>query len=386
MLILSMLLPVAEAYSQLYSKVQVMGGVVPAPTESWRLVFHDEFLGNRLDTSKWVTYYPYDAQGRDQCAYCRTHGAEGQVYLDENVRISKGMATLRVRRDSVQWMGAERAYSSGMLHTRPPWKFKYGRFEIRCRLPKGMGFWPAFWLYGWGGNEIDIFELGMQFPDLQFTNIHRDYNGRHYYHGDEHYGPDFSQDFHVFALEWDPWSIRWLVDGYPVRQMTRLMEQRRQQPVLPGTTLTPGVYLENLLMPEWPLDVIVNVAAGVTGVTPFTDSPNAETIFPADMLVDYVRVYQRQPQAGFQDLCATAQVTGPERISGPAMFRFTGPFAALSWNVSEGLIILERTVDGILIGPLPGADDTRQWVEAVVDSAENGPCPGGKYRVGISRR
>jgi beta-glucanase (GH16 family) len=362
-------------WAQLHKKVQVTGGSIPAPDTPWHLVFHDEFSGSKLDTTKWITYYPYDAQGKDQCPYCRTHGAEGQVYLDRNVQVGNGHAQIRIQREPVAWMGEQRPYSSGMIHTRPPWKFKFGRFEMRCRLPRGMGFWPAFWLYGWGGNEIDIFELGMQDPELQYTNVHRDFEGGHFYHGDTHYGPDYTSDFHVFALEWDPWSIRWLVNGQQVRYMARLQEQRRKKPVLPGTSLEPGVYLENLLMPEWPLDVIANVAVGVDGVTPFTGSPTAETVLPASMDIDYIRVYQRQPQPGMNDLCATARISGPDWITGPALYRFEGPFVRLDWNVSEGLNILERTADGILVAPLPGVVLSRQWVEARVDSDGKGPCP-----------
>lgn len=371
------------AFGQYYRKVQLDSTRVPLDTTPWQLVFCDEFNGQALDTTRWITYFPYDAQGGDRCLYCRTHGEEGQVYLDENVEVHDGMAYLHIAEDSVEWMGAIRAYSSGMLHTRAPWKFKYGRFETRCRLPAGKGFWPAFWLYGWGGNEIDIFELGMQDPSLHYSNVHKDINQRHYFHGGEHPGADYAADFHVFALEWEPASIRWLVDGRVVREMAYLSYRRKKQPVPPGSTLPPGKYVENGLLPDWPLDVILNVAVGVDGITPFTGSPDANTVWPAAMAIDYVRVYQRQVSDGMRPLCEEAAIIGPTQLDTPAWYRFQGPFSRLEWKWSDGLIVLDQSDDGILLAPAAGAPPSVQWVEALVDKQRSGPCPPGIFRLSM---
>lgn len=282
-----------SGFGQLIRKVQLEGIPFPLDSSPWKLVFQDEFEGNTLDTSRWITWFPYDENGGDECTFCRTHGAEGQVYRDENVTVDSGILRLWVKEARVQWMDESRSFSAGMVHTRAPWKFKYGRFEVRCRLPRGKGFWPAFWLYGWSGNEIDVFELGMQDPSILYTNIHKDEGGRHYFQGETHPGEDYASDFHVFTLEWEPWGIRWLVDGQMIRQMNQLTYRRRSKPVLPGDTLPSGKYFENALLPDWPLDIILNVAVGVDGVTPFTGSPDLETVLPAAMEIDYVRVYQR---------------------------------------------------------------------------------------------
>lgn len=373
----------STVYGQYYRKVELDSTSIADDTASWKLVFCDEFNSRALDTTLWIPYFPYDEQGGDRCVYCRTHGDEGQVYQDENVEVHDGVAFLHIRPETVEWMGTTRAYSSGMLHTRAPWKFKYGRFEARCRLPTGKGFWPAFWLYGWGGNEIDIFELGMQDPSIQYTNVHKDANQRHYYHGGEHPGYDYAADFHVFAVEWEPAVIRWLVDGRVVREMAQLHYRRKKKPVPPGTTLAPGKYLENGLMPEWPLDIILNVAVGVDGVTPFTGSPDTSTILPAAMEIDYVRVYQRQLQPGMQDLCSTAGVIGPVLLDAPTWYRFQGPFSQLEWKWSDGLLVLDRDDDGILLAPAAGAHPTVQWVEALVDKNNSGPCPSGVFRLSM---
>lgn len=363
----------AGSFAQPFARVEVSHGRVPLAKGPWVLVFHDEFNSATLDTLKWITYFPYGPAGSDSCAYCRTHGREGQVYLDRNVLLGDGLARLAIRREPVHWMGESRSFSSGMLHTRPPWKFRYGRFEMRCRLPRGMGFWPAFWLYGWGGNEIDVFELGMQFPDLQFTNIHKEISGRHFDAGQRHYGPDYARDFHLFTLEWDPWSIRWLVDGEEKRRLNRLAELRGKTPIDPGAILGAGLYLENQLMPDWPLDLIINVAVGVDGVTPFTGSPDAQTQLPGFMEIDYVRVYQRQ--GDFPDLCSGRRLIIPDRLTGPTLVRFDGPYARLDWAVSQGLKILDRFPDAVVIAPSGGSGSQVQWIEVGADQDGQGPCP-----------
>ncbi len=370
-----LLLAPLVAGGQPFRKVQFPGGVVPNPQGAWQLVFHDEFNGSSLDTSKWISFYPYGPEGSDQCSFCRTHGQEGQVYLDRNVVLQNGIAALEARRETVSWMEEQREYSSGMIHTRPPWKFRFGRFEARCRLPNGMGFWPAFWLYGWGENEIDVFEAGTQFPDLQYTNLHRKVGDKHHEAGSPHYGPDFSSDFHVFALEWDPWVIRWLVDGREIRRITRFNKIRKKAPLSPGELLSPGEYLENDLMPEWPLDIILNLAVGVTGQTPFTESPEAGAVFPKRMEIDYVRVYQRPEHGASQDLCAESGIEGPAFLKGPSLFRFTGPFACLQWEVSDGLVILYKTVDGVVAAPRNLFVPAGQWIKAVTGKGCDEPCP-----------
>src|ERR1035437_9776703 len=126
------------------------------------LVFDDEFDGDSLDASKWITWFPYTATGNDSCEFCRTHGNEGEIYLDSNVVVSNGTLKLIAKRQTTTWYTATRDYTSGMIESREGWM--YGLFETRCKIPYGMGFWPAFWLFGGNGTEIDDFEIGGQSP------------------------------------------------------------------------------------------------------------------------------------------------------------------------------------------------------------------------------
>lgn len=254
------------------------------------LVFADEFNGNKLDLTKWVTYYPYTDNGSDQCEFCRTHGAEGQVYLDNNIVVSDSSLKLIARRQDVEWFKLKRPYSSGMIHSCT--NFGMGRYEIRCKLPYGMGFWPAFWMYGDKAVEIDVFEIGCQEPRRQHMGIiswknHKTFDKR------KNGRIDFSKDFHVFAMEWDQNFVRFFLDGKETWQVSLM--QPRSGKVMRNCNPRKGRYR---LQPAFPtegekLSIIANLAIG-NETTPFTKTPVAATIFPNHMEIDWIRVYKRK--------------------------------------------------------------------------------------------
>ena len=88
-------------------------------TTPFKLVFFDEFNGTELNTSKWTQYYPYGQNGSDQCSFCRTHSTvdkqEGQIYRDENVRVSDGILYLDVKQEAGAWYEFNKKYTSGMI-------------------------------------------------------------------------------------------------------------------------------------------------------------------------------------------------------------------------------------------------------------------------------
>ena len=126
----------------------------------YTLVFEDNFDGNSLDLDKWIRYYPDGENGSDQCAYCRTHSKEGQeegqIYKDENVRVENGSVFLDVKNEDATWYHHEKKYTSGMIHAKQTFN-DYAKFEIRCKIPNGYGYWSAFWMFGWS-TELDVFE------------------------------------------------------------------------------------------------------------------------------------------------------------------------------------------------------------------------------------
>jgi beta-glucanase (GH16 family) len=249
------------------------------PTQSaWKLVWQDEFKEKKLSPKKW------NILTRE-----RSKHDELQYYVPDEVYLEEGCLRLRSR---VRDFGSQH-YTSGRVDTSGKFAPVYGRFEIRAKLPGGKGLWPAHWLYPQNRNwemerlmtqtvmnglertipeerpwysEIDIMEF------LGHTNVI--YGTLHYHtfdgekkstsgkwKGDK----DFTKDFHIYALEWEPEQMRWFVDGKLLHSTTN------------------GI-------PHTPHYLILNTAVG--GKWP--GNPDETTVFPQFHDIDYVRVYQRK--------------------------------------------------------------------------------------------
>lgn len=249
--------------------------------DDWKLVWSDEFDGDQLDYSKW---------GVEENAFGGGNN-ELQLYTDrkENVRVADGHLVIEARRDNPNIAGTRREYSSGKLRTKHRGDWKYGRIEVRAKLPRGQGIWPAIWMLptdekygGWAASgEIDIMELVGQKPQQVLGTLH--YGGK--WPNNKHTGDafdlpkgTFADDFHTFAIEWEAGGIRWFVDG-------KLYQTQTKWSTTAGRFPAPFDQRFHLLL---------NVAVG--GNLP--GNPDASTKFPQQMLVDYVRVYQRGPDAG----------------------------------------------------------------------------------------
>lgn len=247
--------------------------------DPWRLLWSDEFNYNGLPRhEKWR----YDVGG---------HGwgnQELQYYTaerKENARVENGHLVIEARRESWE----KRDYTSARLVSKGKGDWTYGRVEVRAKLPSGRGTWPAIWMlptlksYGNGGwpdnGEIDIMEHVGFDPDVVHGSVHT----KAYYHsiGTQKTSkidiPTARSDFNVYAIEWTPEEIRWFVND---RHYFTFRNER--------LTNTSADYK------QWPFDkpfhLIFNVAVGGTwGGTKGVD----ESIWPQQMIVDYVRVYQR---------------------------------------------------------------------------------------------
>ncbi len=203
---------------------------------------------------------------------------ELQYYTDrtENVKVENGFLLITAQEESFE--GA--SYTSARLKTQGLFEQQYGRFEARIRLPYGKGLWPAFWLLGndcdqniWPQcGEIDIMEYLGDSPTKVFGTVH----GPGYSGGEaetKEYTLEndrFDTGFHIFGIEWGPDYINYYVDGDLYNQIT------------PDDVAGEWVF-------DHPFYIIMNVAVGGS----FPGSPNAETVFPQTMVVDYVRVYQQ---------------------------------------------------------------------------------------------
>jgi beta-glucanase (GH16 family) len=174
-------------------------------------------------------------------------------------------------------------YTSARLNTQGKVEQQYGRFEARIKLPAGgKGVWPAFWLLGndvdstgWPScGEVDILEMRGSRPTIIDSSLHGPgYSGGSAYH---HYyelaSGRYGDDFHVFTFEWTPDAVRWLVDGDEFYVKTSAGVIRSGQR---------WVY-------DHPFFIILNLAIG--GI--FDGDPDASTVFPQQMRIDYVSVSQ----------------------------------------------------------------------------------------------
>ena len=201
---------------------------------------------------------------------------ELQYYTDrsENVTVQNGKLLITAHQESFEGSN----YTSARLITKDKFEQKYGRFEARIRLPYGQGIWPAFWMLGadidenpWpGAGEIDIMEYRGQNPSLLIGSVHGPgYNGGNAISKEYELENDrFDTGFHIFGVEWGPEYINFYVDDVLYNQIT------------PEDVTGKWVF-------DKPFFILMNLAVGGS----FVGAPNAETVFPQTMIVDYVRVY-----------------------------------------------------------------------------------------------
>ncbi len=238
-----------------------IGRPTPAIASDWVLKFHDEFNGSELNRTKWSTTFPWRA---------RTNASnhELEYYTDTAFHVAGGVLRIQANRHNTHGF----KYTSGIITSYESFNLTYGYLEVRAQIPKGAGMWPAVWLASHDESwppEIDIMEIqGNNTVMNHMTTHYRDAKGpEQMQYGWA--GPDFSQGFHTFGLQWSPSQLTWYVDGI----------QR---------------FRTNIGVPSKPMYVIANLAVGGDWVGP----PKATTVFPASLKLAYIRIYQRPGSSG----------------------------------------------------------------------------------------
>jgi beta-glucanase (GH16 family) len=242
----------------------------------WRLIWSDEFSGpdgSAVDSSKWVYETGSSGWGNNEL--------EDYTTRMENVCRGGGNLVITAMKDSVSGK-----YTSARLKTQGKFSQLYGRFEARIKIPYGQGIWPAFWMLGddidkvaWPAcGEIDIMENIGKEPSLIHGTIHGPgYSGAAGIGSSFALAGDkpFADDFHLYAVEWEPKVIRFYVDEhlYATRTPADLPKDAK------------WVY-------DHPFFILLNVAVGGS----WPGNPDTTSVFPQTMLVDYVRVYARETQ------------------------------------------------------------------------------------------
>lgn len=299
--------------SQCPGQAVVLNAYGQCNVSPWVLVFEDEFNQPSVNTFRWA---PTLGVVRDFA-----FSTSKQWFKPENVQLSNGIANLLMKQENVtetyvtDWgttppttQTSTFNYTSSEITSR--FTYGYGKYEIRCKLPKGKGFWPAFWMFGGPGwNEIDVFEFRNKYTSGNFDadksvknhemNLHYDYDGDGSSENCSvaYNGVDFSQDFHVFTVVWDNYKMDWYVDGVLKRTETKFTTIIGQQVDCNG--IIPGSYILNKAYPH---QEYMNIIAG-TGIQNGTgkngsEAPNASTPFPSALEVDYIRYYRKMACVG----------------------------------------------------------------------------------------
>lgn len=237
----------------------------PLDLPGWDLIWNDEFNADSPNTSEWELLTRRDS-----------FNGELQYYIPEQITHRDGNLVITATDEELD----QKPYRSGRMESYQA--FGFGRFEARMQLTSGQGFWPAFWLFPndpsipWPtGGEIDILENRGSQPHLVSSAYH--YNtvpNSSIFVYDEYSAtnPDgspvnFHTSFHDYAVEWEPDEIRFYVDGFNHYTISS----------------------DQVINFDTPKNIILNLAVGGF----FGGEPDASTSFPSELLVDYVRVWER---------------------------------------------------------------------------------------------
>jgi beta-glucanase (GH16 family) len=247
------------------------GYSTPSAYPGYTLVWSDEFNGNNLDLSAWNQEIGNGSGGWGN--------NELEYYTNslKNCFLSNGNLIIEARKEAIGGFN----YSSTRMTTQGKKTFKFGRIDIRAKLPVSKGMWPALWMLGsnissvgWPAcGEMDIMELVGSNPGRVRSTMHwKSASGTHLSKGADYNLPsgDYSQQFHVFTMIWSQDEIKNYVDD---------------KLILTTSVTDVGAASYPFNAPQF---FIFNVAVGGDWPGP----PDANTLFPQRMFVDYVRVFQ----------------------------------------------------------------------------------------------
>jgi len=274
-------LRIAGANADVLSAIQIQLDRSP-----YSQTFADDFDALSLDLEDgkskgvWRTNFGYGG------VHSRTlpNNGELQVYSD---RLFAGTGTASLNIDPFRLAGGKLeiiaeplkedlrqfawglSYSSGLLTTKASFSQTYGLFEIRAKLPKGKGLWPAFWLLpenrAWPP-EIDVLEVLGDNTKRLYVSWHSNVGGKHTSDAKPIDVPDMSEDFHTYSVVWEKDTLMWFFDDVQV-----------------ASKPTPEDF-------HLPMYMLVNLAVGGS----WPGSPDKSTQFPAKYTIDWVRAYARK--------------------------------------------------------------------------------------------
>ena len=236
------------------SAVEAGRSTVPPPPDGWRVVFEDGFDLTQIDPASWTI--------ENRAA---TNMGEISFYSRDDAYTRDGQLVLRAQKRAQ----GGRQFTTAQVSSH--FSFQYGRVDIRAKMPMSQGFWPALWLLPTAGSaqgflpEIDIHE-SISNDGGFYANFHWKSGSATHALGPVHVDTD-ATDWHVYSIEWTPDRIAWLLDDQEVASATDGV----------NTTSQSKMYL------------LITFALGGSWPGP----PDQTTVFPSEMLIDWVRIAQR---------------------------------------------------------------------------------------------
>ena len=253
-----------------------IGGTVP-PATQWNIVWSDEFNGASVDAKKWK----FETGNGGSNPGWGNNELEYYTGRTNNAYVSNGLLHIVALQESTNGF----SYTSARMKTQGLYETTYGRIEWRARMPAGVGMWPGLWLLGtsissvgWPGcGEIDVTETkGTELAKVH-GSLHSGTDETAFY---TFTGGDSITNFHNYLLDWQPNSLSFSIDGHIYQTQTSW-----------GTSISGATYPTPFNAPEF---LLMNLAVGGNFVgNPSIGNINAGTVFPAEILVDYVRVLEQ---------------------------------------------------------------------------------------------
>ena len=247
----------------------------------WVMIWNDEFDNSTLDNTKWVNDVGGNGWGNNEAQFYTAGNA--------NLTIANGEATFTAKDEQF----GTNEYTSAKIISKNLFDIQYGKIEGRMKCPMGKGLWPAFWMLGnsidtvsWPMcGEIDVMEHINSEAKIHGT-AHWDNVGHQYLGGIINTNP---ADFHTYTITWDSTYIKWYMDD----QLYYLLN------ITNGTNGTEEFHKKFYL--------ILNLAVGGN----WPGYPDATTQFPADFVVDYIRVFKDQAELTINEINQNAVTIYP---------------------------------------------------------------------------
>ncbi len=320
---------VSSAESSISSSTSSASSSTTSTATGWQLVWSDEFDGSAIDTNKW-SFEKNCMGGGNNELQCYTDRADNAYVGDGKLHIVAKKETFNGQAkgddDPTYNPGdtsVKRDYTSARLRTKNKGDWKFGRMEIRAKLPQGQGIWPAIWMlpteWKYGGwplsGEIDIMEAVNNNTGSADNNVHGTLHYGDAWPNNKYTGTNYVpakkvwEEYHTYAVEWEDGEIRWYVDSKHFATQTKK-----------------GWYTKGSSVEGAPFDqkfhMILNLAVGGN----WPGNPNANTTFPQEMTVEFVKVYNCAVNTTTGKGCASNVDPAIKPLTGHP--QITGEFAA----------------------------------------------------------